>query len=75
MTPSECSRASGISLMTVYGHLRNGTLSGEKQDNGRWTVDKHEFLNWSAWCWEQGRYLMHSPSWTAGYLKFAEINK
>ena len=75
MTPSECSRASGISLRTVYRDLNDGTLQGEKSANGRWFIDKGEFLCWSEWAWGQSRYFMRSPNWTRGFLQFAEIDK
>ena len=75
MTPSECSRASGVSLRTIYRDLNDGTLQGEKAANGRWFIDKGEFLCWSEWAWNQSRYFMRSPSWTLGFLKFAEIDK
>lgn len=75
MTPSECSRASGVSLRTVYRDLNDGTLQGEKAANGRWFIDKGEFFCWSEWAWNQSRYLMRSPNWTRGFLQFAEIDK
>lgn len=75
MTPSECSRASGVSLRTIYRDLNDETLQGEKAPNGRWHVDRGEFLCWCEWAWNQGRYLMRSPNWTRGFLRFAEIDQ
>lgn len=75
MTPSECSRASGVSLRTIYRDLRDGTLRGEKGKTGRWHIDQGELLCWSEWAWSQSAYLMRSPTWTRGFLQFAEIDQ
>ena len=75
MTPSECGRASGVSMATVYRDLRDGTLRGERLKNGRWFIDKGELICWSEWAWSQGRYYMRTPQWTRGYLDYAEITE
>lgn len=74
MTPSECSRASGICLATIYNHLKDETLRGEKSNTGRWHIDRGEFLLWVSWAWSSGKYWMHSPQWAKGYLDFAGID-
>lgn len=75
MTTRDVVHASGISWGTVYAHLRNGTLRGEQNENGRWHVDLGEFLQWEEWAWSSGRFLMHSPSWAQGYLEFTGIKE
>ena len=75
MTPSECSRASGICLNTVYRHLNDETLRGEKGKTGRWSIDRGEFLCWVDWAWSSGKYWMQSPKWVRGFLEFAQIDK
>ena len=74
MTPSECSRASGVCVGTIYAHLKDETLRGCREKNGRWYIDRGEFLSWTDWAWSTGRFLMHDPTWARGFLDFAQID-
>lgn len=74
VTPSECSGASGICLNTVYRHLNDETLRGEKSSTGRWHIDRGEFFAWVDWAWSSGKYWMHSPQWAKGFIDFAGID-
>lgn len=68
MTPREISFGVGVNISTVYRHLNNHTLEGQRI-GGRWSVPSWEVMCWSRYLWNQGRVLMFPPSYTEGFIE------
>lgn len=68
MTASDVSRATGISLSTVYRHLEYGKLDGIF--NGRrWYIAPDECYSWAYYLWKQGRHVQYEPEYTRRFIR------
>ena len=73
MTTREASLSVGIMPWTLYKHLQDGTLPGEKL-GGRWEISSAALMAWAWKCWETNAYTMLPPDRAAAFIQEYKLN-
>lgn len=63
MTVHEVGLATGISEATIRNHIKKGYLNASYDEQGQPYITCAEVVDWAKICWDDGKYLMHDPSW------------
>lgn len=67
MNPKDVADSTGISLNTVYKHLKSRDLKGFF-DGTRWFIDARDVIEWAEWNLERGRCSQYPLIWTSRFI-------
>lgn len=72
MTAPDVSRATGVSLATIYRHLNSGELQGVF--NGRrWYIAPDECISWSSYLYKKGRHVQYPPPYAQRFIEYFNL--